>query len=212
MSISLLSINFALSIEEIKSMLGLKFDTETSWVEVAENGLQQLLTDHAFAEQKAASNAVSIIINYSEETELVKDMSDIAIEEMEHFRMVHNLMADRNMVLGKATKNDYALNLQKFFPKTHDRTEALIHRLLVAALIEARSCERFKVFSENMQDEELSKFYKDLMVSEANHYTLFLSYARKYTDREIVDQKWQNLLAFEADMMKTRGTVAKVHG
>ena len=193
-------------------MLGLKFETETSWVEVAQNGLQQLLTDHAFAEQKAASNAVSIIINYSEETELVKDMSDIAIEEMEHFRMVHNLMASRDMVLGKATKNDYALHLFKFFPHTHDRTEALVHRLLVAAMIEARSCERFKVFSENMQDEELSQFYRDLMISEANHYTLFLGYARKYMDREIVDQKWQGLLAFEAEMMKTRGTIAKVHG
>jgi len=193
-------------------MLGLKFETETSWVEVAQNGLQQLLTDHAFAEQKAASNAVSIIINYSEETPLVKDMSDIAIEEMEHFRMVHDLMVQRGMVLGQATKNDYALQLQQFFPKTKDRTEALIHRLLVAALIEARSCERFKVFSENMDDQELSNFYKDLMVSEANHYTLFLGYARKYMDRNIVDQKWHNLLAFEAEMMKSRGTVAKVHG
>ncbi|MFD2567434.1 tRNA-(ms[2]io[6]A)-hydroxylase [Pseudotenacibaculum haliotis] len=193
-------------------MLGLKFETETSWVEVAQNGLQQLLTDHAFAEQKAASNAVSIIINYSEETPLVKDMSDIAIEEMEHFRMVHDLMVSRGMVLGKATKNDYALNLQKFFPHTSNRTEALVHRLLVAALIEARSCERFKVFSENMDDEELSTFYKDLMVSEANHYTLFLGYARQYMDREIVDKKWHDLLAFEAEMMKSRGTIAKVHG
>jgi len=193
-------------------MLGLKFETETSWVEVAENGLQQLLTDHAFAEQKAASNAVSIIINYSEETELVSDMSDIAIEEMEHFRMVHNIMVKKGMVLGKATKNDYALKLQKFFPHTHNRTEALVHRLLVAALIEARSCERFKVFSDNLDDQELSTFYKNLMISEANHYTLFLGYARKYMDREIVDQKWQDLLAFEAEMMKSRGTVAKVHG
>ncbi len=193
-------------------MLGLQFETETSWVDVAQNGLEQLLTDHAFAEQKAASNAVSIIINYSEETDLVKDMSDIAIEEMEHFRMVHNLMVKRGMVLGKATKNDYALQLQQFFPKTSDRTEALIHRLLVAALIEARSCERFKVFSENMNDDELSTFYKDLMVSEANHYTLFLGYARQYMDRTIVDQKWKELLAFEAEMMKSRGTVAKVHG
>ncbi len=193
-------------------MLGLKFDTETSWVAVAKNGLQQLLTDHAFAEQKAASNAVSIIINYSEETALVKDMSDIAIEEMEHFRMVHNIMIERGMVLGQATKNDYALKLQKFFSHTGNRKEALVHRLLVAALIEARSCERFKVFSDNMEDEGLSKFYKDLMISEANHYTLFLGYARKYMDREVVDKKWVDLLAFEADMMKDRGTSAKVHG
>lgn len=193
-------------------MLGLKFETKTSWAEVAKNGLEQLLTDHAFAEQKAAANATSIIINYSEETELVKDMIDIAIEEMEHFKMVHDIMIERGMVLGQATKNDYAINLQKFFPKTSDRTEALIHRLLVAALIEARSCERFKVFSDNMNDEKLSKFYYDLMVSEANHYTLFLGYARKYMDRDLVDKKWSELLAFEAEMMKRRGKTAKVHG
>lgn len=193
-------------------MLGLKFETETSWVDVAKNGLHQLLTDHAFAEQKASANATSIIINYSEETELVKDMIDIAIEEMEHFKMVHEIMIEKGMVLGQATKNDYAINLQKFFPKTFDRTEALIHRLLVAALIEARSCERFKVFADNMDDEKLSKFYHDLMISEANHYTLFLGYARKYMDREIVDKKWNDLLAFEAEIMKNRGTIAKVHG
>lgn len=193
-------------------MLGLQFETETSWVEVAKNDLQQILTDHAFAEQKAASNAVSIIINYSEETALVKDMSDIAIEEMEHFRMVHNIMIKRGMVLGREQHNDYAKSLQQFFHKTKDRTTALVHRLLVAALIEARSCERFKVFSENMEDEELATFYKNLMVSEANHYTLFLGYARKYMDREIVDQKWNDLLSFEAEMMKSRGNKAKVHG
>ena len=193
-------------------MLGLQFETSTSWAEIAEDNLEQILTDHAFAEQKASANAISIIINYSEETDLVKDMSDIAIEELEHFRMVHQLMIKRGFVLGREQNNDYAKSLQKFFPKTKDRQTALINRLLVAALIEARSCERFKVFSENMQDEELSKFYKDLMVSEANHYTLFLRYARKYMDRKIVDEKWKSLLAFEAEMMKSRGPKATVHG
>jgi tRNA-(ms[2]io[6]A)-hydroxylase len=193
-------------------MLGLQFETSTSWAEIAKDNLEQILTDHAFAEQKASANAISIIINYSEETDLVKDMSDIAIEELEHFRMVHQLMIQRGFVLGREQHNDYAKSLQKFFPKTKDRQTALINRLLVAALIEARSCERFKVFSENMQDEELSKFYKDLMVSEANHYTLFLEYARKYMDRKTVDEKWKSLLAFEAEMMKSRGTKATVHG
>jgi tRNA-(ms[2]io[6]A)-hydroxylase len=193
-------------------MLGLQFETSTSWAEIAKDNLEQILTDHAFAEQKASANAISIIINYSEETDLVKDMSDIAIEELEHFRMVHQLMIQRGFVLGREQHNDYAKSLQKFFPKTKDRQTALINRLLVAALIEARSCERFKVFSENMQDEELSKFYKDLMVSEANHYTLFLGYARKYMDRKTVDEKWKSLLAFEAEMMKSRGTRATVHG
>jgi len=193
-------------------MLGLQFETETSWAEIAKVNLQQILTDHAFLEQKAASNAVSIIINYSEETALVKEMSSIAIEEMQHFKMVHSLMVKRGMVLGREQKNDYAIRLQKFFNKTKDRTEALIQRLLVAALIEARSCERFKVFSENMEDQELSKFYSNLMISEANHYTTFLKFAREYQDREIVDQKWNALLAFEAEMMKERGNLAKIHG
>ena len=193
-------------------MLGLKFETETSWADIAKDNLQQILTDHAFLEQKAASNAVSIIINYSEETELVQSMSEIAIEEMEHFKMVHDFMVKRGMVLGREQKNDYAIQLQKFFTKTKDRTNALVQRLLIAALIEARSCERFKVFSENMEDEELSKFYNDLMISEANHYTVFLGFARKYQDRKIVDEKWNALVAFEAEMMRNRGSEAKIHG
>jgi tRNA-(ms[2]io[6]A)-hydroxylase len=193
-------------------MLGLQFDTATSWADIAKVNLEQILTDHAFLEQKAASNAVSIIINYSEETELVKEMSNIAIEEMQHFKMVHLLMVKRGMVLGREQKNDYAIKLQKFFNKTQDRTNALVQRLLVAALIEARSCERFKVFSENMEDEELSKFYKNLMISEANHYTTFLKFARAYQDRAIVDEKWNALLAFEAEIMLERGNVAKIHG
>ena len=193
-------------------MLGLQFETETSWADIAKDNLQQILTDHAFLEQKAASNAVSIIINYSEETELVKEMSNIAIEEMQHFKMVHLLMVKRGMVLGREQKNDYAIRLQKFFKKTGDRTDALIQRLLVAALIEARSCERFKVFSENMEDEELSKFYNNLMISEAGHYTTFLQFARKYQDKEIVDEKWNALLTFEAELMRERGNLAKIHG
>ena len=193
-------------------MLGLQFETATSWVEVASAGLEQVLTDHAFAEQKAAANAVSLIINYSEETELVQAMSEIAIEEMEHFKMVHDFMVGRGMVLGKDHSNDYAKHLHAFFPKTGNRKEALIHRLLIAALIEARSCERFKVFSENIEDEELAKFYRDLMVSEANHYTVFLGFARKFEDRKIVDKKWKDLLAYEAEFMKSRGKKATVHG
>jgi tRNA-(ms[2]io[6]A)-hydroxylase len=193
-------------------MLGLQFETETSWADIAKVNLEQILTDHAFLEQKAASNAVSIIINYSEETELVKEMSNIAIEEMQHFKMVHLLMVKRGMILGREQKNDYAIRLQKFFNKTKDRKNALVQRLLIAALIEARSCERFKVFSENMEDEELSKFYKNLMISEANHYTTFLKFARAYEDREVVDEKWNALLTFEAQMMRERGNVAKIHG
>ena len=143
---------------------------------------------------------------------MVKAMSDIAIEEMEHFKMVHLLMIKRGMVLGREQKNDYAKHLHGFFVKTKNRTDALIQRLLITALIEARSCERFKVFSENFADRELSDFYKELMVSEANHYTTFLGFARHYQYRKIVDKKWQGLLDYEAEFMKKRGVKPKVHG
>ena len=193
-------------------MLGLQFETGTSWAEIAKNDLRQILTDHAYAEQKASANATSLIINYSEETELVQEMALIAIEELEHFKMVHDMMVKRGMTLGRAQKNDYAIYVQGYFPKTKDRDESLIQRLLVAALIEARSCERFKVFADNMEDEELSKFYLELMVSEANHYVAFLNFARKYQDRKIVDEKWKGLVAYEGEFMKSRGIKAKVHG
>ena len=193
-------------------MLGLKFETETSWAEIAKDNLEQILTDHAFAEQKASANAISITINYSEETELVKEMLIIAIEELEHFQMVHKLMIKRGLILGQAQSNDYALKLRQFYPKTNNRNDALIQRLLVAALIEARSCERFKVFSENLKDPELSNFYRELMISEANHYTTFLGFARQYQDPTIVNEKWESLLKYEAELMKNRGNQAKVHG
>ncbi len=193
-------------------MLGLKSDTDVSWVKIAEDNLQQLLTDHAFAEQKAAAAAVSLIINYSEETAFVQALSDHAIEEMEHFKMVHELMVARGITLGRDQRSDYAKHLSKFFPKTKDRQQSLINRLLMAAIIEARSCERFSVLSKNMKDQELAKFFGDLLASEAGHYTLFLNFARKFMDREIVDKTWDEFLTYEAEYMKQQGKLPLVHG
>ncbi len=193
-------------------MLGLKSDTNKSWVKIVEKNLEQLLTDHAYAEQKAAGTAISLIINYSEETEMVQALSSHAIEEMEHFKMVHELMVKRGMVLGRDQQSVYAKHLSKFFPKTKDRTEALISRLLMAALIEARSCERFKVLSENLKDVELASFFRGLLESEAGHHALFLKFARQYQDRSIVDKKWNDFLEYEAEYMKTKGVLPLVHG
>ena len=139
-------------------------------------------------------------------------MSSIAIEEMQHFKMVHSLMVKRGMVLGREQKNDYAIRLQKFFNKTKDRTEALIQRLLVAALIEARSCERFRLLSEHLEDKKLAKFYRKLMISEANHYSSFLGFARQYGESKEVDTKWEALLEFEAEIMKTLNVNETIHG
>ncbi len=193
-------------------MLGLKTETSKTWVKVVEQNLLQLLTDHAFAEQKAAAAAMSLIIGYSEDSDLVEKMHAIAIEELEHFGMVHQIIKSKGWVLRQDQKSDYAKHLFGFFSKTKDRTDSLVNRLLISALIEARSCERFKVLAENLSDKKLAQFYKELLSSEAGHHTLFLTLARKYQDRLIVDEKWNKLTSYEAEYMKNRGKLALVHG
>ena len=139
-------------------------------------------------------------------------MIELVNEEMSHFKMVHDLILERGWVLGRDRKDDYVLQLLKFFPKGGSRTTQLVHRLLYAALIEARSCERFRLLSENLEDKKLAKFYRKLMISEAGHYTMFLKFARQYGDKVEVDKKWQDLLKYEADIMKALGTKETIHG
>ena len=171
-------------------MLGLKLPTDPRWVDIVSKNIEEILTDHAYCEQKAASSAISMIIGFPEKTELVQEMIALAQEEMSHFKMVHDLMLERGFTLGRERKDYYVIELMKFFPKGGSREEHLVHKLLYAALIEARSCERFRLLSEELEDKKLAVFYKKLMISEANHYTTFLSFARKYgKSREIVDQK-----------------------
>ena len=193
-------------------MLGLKLPTDPRWVNIVEKNIEEILTDHAYCEQKAASTAISLIIGYPEYSELVSEMTLLAQEEMSHFKMVHDLLLERDLHLGRERKDAYVNNLMKFFPKGGSRNDQLVHRLLYAALIEARSCERFRLLSEELEDKKLAKFYRKLMISEANHYTMFLSFARKYGDREIVDKKWQDLLNYEAELMKDLGKTETVHG
>ena len=193
-------------------MLGLKSTTNPKWAELVEADLATFLTDHAFAEQKAASGGFSLIIAYSEESELVAQLSEYTIEETEHFKMVHDFMLARGMRLGRDSRSEYASHLLKFFPKTKDRTESLVNRCLVAAIIEARSCERFKTLADYTKDKELEQFYRDLIASEAGHYTQFIKIARRYQPREIVDKKWDEFLSYEAAYMETKGTSALVHG
>ena len=193
-------------------MLGLKLPTDPRWVNIAEKNIQEILTDHAFCEIKAASTAISLMVSFPEYTELVKEMPNLAKEEMCHFELVHNIILDRGWTLGRDRKDHYVIKLLSFFPKGGSRTTQLIHRLLYAALIEARSCDRFKLLSENLKDKELALFFRSLMESEAGHYTLFLNFARNYGDRKIVDDKWQKLLIFEAEIMKSLGSKETIHG
>ncbi|WP_370213780.1 tRNA-(ms[2]io[6]A)-hydroxylase [Mesoflavibacter profundi] len=193
-------------------MLGLKLPTDPRWVNIVEKNIEEILTDHAFCEQKATSTAISLIVSFPEYTDLVQEMTALVKEEISHFKMVHDKILERGWTLGRDRKDDYVLQLLKFFPKGGSRTDQLVHRLLYAALIEARSCERFRLLSEELQDKELAEFYRKLMVSEANHYTMFLGFARQYGNREEVDKKWQQLLDYEAEIMKNLGTKETVHG
>jgi tRNA 2-(methylsulfanyl)-N6-isopentenyladenosine37 hydroxylase len=195
-----------------KNMLGLKLPTDPRWVNIVEKNIEEILTDHAFCEQKAASTAISLIVTFPEYSELVQEMTALVKEEISHFKMVHDKIIARGWTLGRERKDEYVLQLLKFFPKGGSRTDQLVHRLLYAAIIEARSCERFRLLSEELEDAELAEFYRKLMVSEANHYTMFLKFARQYGKRETVDKKWQALLEFEAEIMKNLGKKETVHG
>jgi len=193
-------------------MLGLKLPSDPRWVNIAEKNLEEILSDHAFCEQKAASTAISLIVSFPEYTELVQEMIALVEEEMSHFKMVHDLILERGFTLGRDRKDAYVSKLLQFFPKGGSRTTQLVHRLLLAALIEARSCERFRLLSEHLEDKKLAKFYRKLMISEANHYSSFLGFARQYGERKEVDQKWEALLEFEAEIMKTLSVNKSIHG
>lgn len=193
-------------------MLGLKLPTDPRWVNIVEKNIEEILTDHAFCEQKAASTAISLIVGFPEYTELVQEMTALVKEEISHFKMVHDKIIERGWVLGRDRRDDYVLQLVTFFPKGGSRTIQLVHRLLYAALIEARSCERFRLLSEELQDKELADFYRNLMVSEANHYTMFLGFARKYGEKKEVDTKWQQLLEYESKIIASLGNTEAIHG
>lgn len=193
-------------------MLGLKLPTDPRWADIAEKNIEEILVDHAYCEQKAASTAISFIVTYPEYSDLVTAMTALAREEMGHFKMVHDRILKMGFKMGWDRKDEYVLKLREFFPKGGSRVTQMVHRLLIAGLIEARSCERFRLLSEELEDQDLAKFYRDLMVSEANHYTMFLKFARKYGEREIVDKKWQELLEFEAQVMKDLGKKESIHG
>lgn len=195
-------------------MLGLKLETDPRWIDVASENIEQILIDHAFCEQKAASNAISIIIQFPQYIDLVRDMTAICIEEMEHFGMVHKKLIERGLNLGFERKDQYVNDILKFLKKNISGTKEcqFVNQMLFAAIIEARSCERFKILSEKLTDEDLKIFYRKLMESEARHYTTFLKYARKYATSIDVEKRWQDLLSFEGNLMRSYGTNETIHG
>lgn len=182
-------------------MLGLKLPTDPRWVRIAEIELEEILTDHAYCEQKAAMHCISLISRYPENVKLVDELAPIVTEEWGHFRQVLAEMKKRNLVLGRQRKDEYVNKLRSFMKTGVSREDKLLEELLVAGLIEARSCERFRLLSLNIKEEELRDFYHKFMVSEAGHYVLFLELARTYFGKERTEARWQEYLDFEAKIM-----------
>ncbi len=183
-------------------MLGLKLPTDPRWTNLAEIQLSDVLTDHAYCEQKAASACISLIQQFPERKELVDKLAPIVTEEWGHFRMVIREMDKRQIPLGKQRKDEYVNALQSFVVKGGSRDAQLLDRLLLSGLIEARSCERFRLLSEGLQEPALRDFYRQFMVSEAGHYRLFLDLARLYFPAEQVKVRWQQWLDYEAEVIK----------
>jgi len=194
-------------------MLGLKLKTDPRWVKNAvENNIEEILTDHAWCEQKAASTAISLIVRYSSKSELVEAMTALSREEMAHFDLVHQEIKKRGFKLGPERKDEYVGDLMAFIRKGEGPERQFIDRMLFAAMIEARSCERFKVLSEHLDDKHLANFYRDLMESEARHYTTFLKLAKKYADEAAVESRWKEWLDHEEQVIGKYGKDVKIHG
>ena len=192
-------------------MFKLKLPTDPRWANIAEGNISEILTDHAWCEQKAATNSITLITMLPEYPEMVKELLAIAQEELDHFSQVHEIILNRGYELGRERKDDYVGDLYKFIIQG-SRQDYIIDKMLFAAMIEARSCERFRVLTENIKDEELKVFYKDLMVSEANHYTTFIGFARQLGDPEKVNQRWEQWLEYEAKIIQSYGKKETIHG
>jgi len=188
--------------EAEKNILGLHLPTDPRWVNLAAISLEDILTDHAYCEQKAAISCISLIQRYPDKIELVNELSPIVTEEWGHFRLVLQELRKRNLQLGKQRKDEYVNKLLQFEVKGGREEDRLLDKLLICALIEARSCERFKRLSEGLNDDYLRNFYRRFMESEAGHYVTFIELAETYIDKEKVRKRWQEWLACEADVIK----------
>ncbi|NDC30221.1 MAG: tRNA-(ms[2]io[6]A)-hydroxylase [Bacteroidetes bacterium] len=182
-------------------MLGLKLATDPAWVNIAEKSIEDILVDHAYCEQKAASNGISIIIKYPEKEKLVNEITAIVAEEWGHFRKVLKELEKRGYKFGHKRKDEYVNELLKWIRKSGNHQDQMIDRLMVCAMIEARSCERFRLLSLHIEDEDLKKFYHEFMVSEAGHYITFINLAKEYEKEEVVMKRWDDMLEYEAEII-----------
>lgn len=189
--------------QDTKNILGLKLVTDPRWIDLASISLEEILTDHAWCEQKAATTCISLISKYSDKEKLVSELSPIVTEEWGHFRQVLTELNRRNLALGKQRKDIYVNKLLDFQKKGGSPEERFLDHLLTMALIEARSCERFKRLSEGLEDDYMKKFYRGFMESEAGHYTLFINLADNYLPKEKVRKRWKEWITYETQLMQS---------
>jgi len=187
---------------DVKNILGLKLVTDPRWVNLAEKSLEEILTDHAFCEQKAATTCITIIQRYPGKEKMIEELAPIVTEEWGHFRQVLAELKKRGLKLGKQRKDVYVNRLFEFEKKGGHEDDRFLDKLLISALIEARSCERFKRLSEGLDDPYMREFYRKFMESEAGHYTLFIELAEFYLPKEKVRKRWKDWLAYEAKIME----------
>lgn len=192
------------SLSQQKNILGLQLPTDPRWVDLASISLEDILTDHAWCEQKAATSCISLIQRYSGKENLVQELSPIVTEEWGHFRLVLAELQKRGLKLGRQRKDLYVNKLMEFEVRGGTEEQRFLDRLLIFALIEARSCERFKRLSEGLEDEYLRQFYRRFMESEAGHYHLFIELAETYLDKETVRRRWKEWLDYEAGVMESQ--------
>src|SRR5205814_7394054 len=187
---------------DTRNILGLQLPTDPRWVDLAEKSLEDILTDHAYCEQKAATSCISLIQRYSDKEKLVDELSPIVTEEWGHFRRVLAELQKRDLKLGRQRKDEYVNELLKFEIKGGSGEDRLLEKLLICALREARSCERFKRLSEGLNDEYIRNLCRRFMESEAGHYTLFIELAETYISKEKARARWRQWLQYEGDIMQ----------
>ncbi len=186
-----------------KTVLGLQLPTDPRWTNIAEKSIEDILVDHAYCEQKAASSCISLIVQFPDKSEMLDVLAPVVAEEWEHFERVLKQLKKRGYSLGKQRKDEYVARLNDIIWKGGSRDQQLVEKLLMNALIEARSCERFKLLWKNLEDQELAEFYHELMISEAGHYANFLDLAKKYMPEDYVMKRWKEFLVEEAKIMET---------
>ncbi|MEO8719650.1 MAG: tRNA-(ms[2]io[6]A)-hydroxylase [Ginsengibacter sp.] len=189
--------------QDTKNILGLRLVTDPRWVDLAAISMEEILTDHAWCEQKAATSCITLITKYNDREKLVNELAPIVTEEWGHFRQVLTEMHKRNLLLGPQRKDIYVNKLLGFQKKGGSPEERFLDHLLTMALIEARSCERFKRLSEGLEDVYMKAFYRKFMESEAGHYTVFINLADTYLPKEKVRKRWKEWIVYETDLMQS---------